>query len=64
MLIARRCERNLYWQIHFKMAAGDSVEVVTPAHMAVDLFDVLETNIIGSRIKRDLDFYVIYHDTG
>lgn len=40
------------------MAAGDNVEV------AVDLFDVLETNLIGSRIKRDLDFYVIYHDTG
>lgn len=46
------------------MAAGDSVEAVTPVHMAVDIFDVLEKNLVGSRIKRDLDFYVIYHDTG
>lgn len=46
------------------MAAGDNVEAVTPANMAVDLFDVLEKNLIGSRIKRDLDFYVIYNDTG
>lgn len=45
------------------MAAGDSVEAVTPAHMAVDRFDVLETNLTGSSIKRDLDFYVIYHET-
>lgn len=46
------------------MAAGDSVEAVTSAHMAVDLFDVLETNVIGSRIKRNFYCYVIYHDTG
>lgn len=28
------------------MAAGDSVEAVTPAQMAVDIFDVLETNLM------------------
>lgn len=44
------------------MATGDNVEAVTPAHMAVDLFDVLETNLIGSILI--LDFYVIYHDIG
>lgn len=44
------------------MAAGDNVEAVSPAHMAVDLFDVRETNLIGS--ISILDFYVIYHGTG
>lgn len=66
MLIARQCVRILYWQINFKMAAGDSVEALTPAHMPVDLFDVLKTNLIGSRIKLDLDFmlFITIQDDG